>query len=170
MGIYSAKQSSKLKRFLTTLRQFGSDISPEVGEKVRGLILDLINAGLSVDEFQHKLQDVTNFPIRHFIAPFLQSTIPMLRQELSECTQLSMRPSIPPLNSIYSTSSATPYYHHSSSSPFDFYSKSWHNSPSDCKLMMYGQTMPGSTYSDLKRKGISIKCNRLDQRYIHFID
>ena len=37
-----ARQLSKLKRFLTTLQQFGSDISPEIGERVRGLVLNLV--------------------------------------------------------------------------------------------------------------------------------
>ncbi|EDV28244.1 uncharacterized protein TRIADDRAFT_53660 [Trichoplax adhaerens] len=153
IAIYSAKQLSKLKRFLTTLRQFGSDISPEVGEKVRGIILDLVNAALSVDEFQHKLQDITNFPIRQFVAQFLRSTIPLLRQELSECAQLSIRPSLPSLNSIYPTPPTTPYYHHRHpSSPLDFYNRNWPSGHADCKLMMYGQNIPTPARVDLKRK------------------
>lgn len=36
------RQLSKLKRFLTTLQQFGNDISPEIGEKVRTLVLALV--------------------------------------------------------------------------------------------------------------------------------
>ena len=38
----SSRQLSKLKRFLTTLQQFGSDISPEIGERVRALIVSLV--------------------------------------------------------------------------------------------------------------------------------
>ena len=37
-----AKQLAKLKRFLTTLQQFGSDISTEIGERVRALVLALV--------------------------------------------------------------------------------------------------------------------------------
>ena len=37
-----ARQLSKLKHFLTTLQQFGNDISPEIGEKVRTLVLALV--------------------------------------------------------------------------------------------------------------------------------
>ena len=37
-----ARQLSKLKRFLTTLIQFGSDISPQIGERVRSLVLALV--------------------------------------------------------------------------------------------------------------------------------
>ena len=38
----SMKQINKLKRFLSTLYHFGSDISHEIGERVRALILALI--------------------------------------------------------------------------------------------------------------------------------
>lgn len=37
-----ARQLSKLKRFLTTLQQFGNDISPEIGDRVRTLVLGLV--------------------------------------------------------------------------------------------------------------------------------
>ena len=37
-----ARQLCKLKRFLTTLQQFGNDISPEIGERVRSLVLGLV--------------------------------------------------------------------------------------------------------------------------------
>lgn len=43
-----ARQLSKLKRFLTTLQQFGSDISPEIGERVRGLVMNLVVSSFSV--------------------------------------------------------------------------------------------------------------------------
>jgi hypothetical protein len=36
------KQLSKLKRFLTTLQQFALDISPEIGDIVRNLVLNLV--------------------------------------------------------------------------------------------------------------------------------
>lgn len=39
---YGAKHLSKLKRFLTTLQQFASDISPEIGDVVRNLVLSLV--------------------------------------------------------------------------------------------------------------------------------
>ncbi len=38
----STKQLNKLKRFLSTLYYFGSDISNEIGERVRALILALV--------------------------------------------------------------------------------------------------------------------------------
>ncbi|MEE6527238.1 hypothetical protein FKM82_028471, partial [Ascaphus truei] len=67
-----ARQLSKLKRFLTTLQQFGSDISPEIGERVRALVLGLVNSTLTIEEFHAKLQEATNFPLRPFVTPFLK--------------------------------------------------------------------------------------------------
>jgi hypothetical protein len=40
--VCNAKQLGKLKRFLTTLQQFAADISPDISDRVRHLILDLI--------------------------------------------------------------------------------------------------------------------------------
>jgi hypothetical protein len=37
-----ARRLCKLKRFLTTLQQFAADISPEIGDQVRNLILSLV--------------------------------------------------------------------------------------------------------------------------------
>ena len=42
-----ARQLSKLKRFLTTLQQFGNDISPEIGERDRTLVLGLVVSQLN---------------------------------------------------------------------------------------------------------------------------
>nr|XP_023993275.1 protein CBFA2T3-like [Salvelinus alpinus] len=67
-----ARQLCKLKRFLTTLQQFGNDISPEIGERVRSLVLGLVNSTLTIEEFHSKLQEATNFPLRPFVIPFLK--------------------------------------------------------------------------------------------------
>ena len=42
-----ARQLSKLKRFLTTLIQFGSDVSAQIGERVRDLVLAVVVSQLS---------------------------------------------------------------------------------------------------------------------------
>ncbi len=42
IGSSSVRQISKLKRFLTTLFQFANDISVDVGERVRALIIGLV--------------------------------------------------------------------------------------------------------------------------------
>ena len=49
-----ARQLSKLKRFLTTLQQFGNDISPEIGERVRTLVLGLVVSAYCGCELQFK--------------------------------------------------------------------------------------------------------------------
>uniref|UniRef100_A0A8C6LTH7 TAFH domain-containing protein n=1 Tax=Nothobranchius furzeri TaxID=105023 RepID=A0A8C6LTH7_NOTFU len=67
-----ARQLCKLKRFLTTLQQFGNDISPEIGERVRSLVLGLVNSTLTIEEFHTKLHEATNFPLRPFVIPFLK--------------------------------------------------------------------------------------------------
>lgn len=46
-----ARQLSKLKRFLTTLQQFGNDISPEIGDNVRSLVLALVVGSLCAGDF-----------------------------------------------------------------------------------------------------------------------
>ncbi|NP_001079944.1 uncharacterized protein LOC379635 [Xenopus laevis] len=82
-----ARQLSKLKRFLTTLQQFGNDISPEIGEKVRTLVLALVNSTVTIEEFHCKLQEATNFPLRPFVIPFLKANLPLLQRELLHCSR-----------------------------------------------------------------------------------
>ncbi|XP_052817387.1 protein CBFA2T1-like isoform X1 [Mya arenaria] len=84
-----ARQLSKLKRFLTTLQQFGSDISPEIGERVRALVLGLVNSHLSIEEFHSKLQEATNFPLRPFVIPFLKANLPLLQRELMHLARMA---------------------------------------------------------------------------------
>nr|XP_006823295.1 PREDICTED: protein CBFA2T3-like isoform X2 [Saccoglossus kowalevskii] len=84
-----ARQLSKLKRFLTTLQQFGTDISPEIGERVRSLVMALVNNQLSVEEFHNKLQEATNFPLRPFVIPFLKANLPLLQRELMHCARMA---------------------------------------------------------------------------------
>ncbi|XP_052511500.1 protein CBFA2T3 isoform X1 [Budorcas taxicolor] len=84
-----ARQLSKLKRFLATLQQFGSDISPEIGERVRTLVLGLVNSTLTIEEFHSKLQEATNFPLRPFVIPFLKANLPLLQRELLHCARLA---------------------------------------------------------------------------------
>nr|XP_056718868.1 protein CBFA2T3 isoform X6 [Euleptes europaea] len=84
-----ARQLSKLKRFLTTLQQFGNDISPEIGERVRTLVLGLVNSTLTIEEFHSKLQEATNFPLRPFVIPFLKANLPLLQRELLHCARVA---------------------------------------------------------------------------------
>ncbi|XP_035273986.1 protein CBFA2T3 isoform X5 [Anguilla anguilla] len=84
-----ARQLCKLKRFLTTLQQFGNDISPEIGERVRTLVLGLVNSTLTIEEFHSKLQEATNFPLRPFVIPFLKANLPLLQRELLHCARMA---------------------------------------------------------------------------------
>ncbi|XP_024150571.1 protein CBFA2T3 isoform X8 [Oryzias melastigma] len=84
-----ARQLCKLKRFLTTLQQFGNDISPEIGERVRSLVLGLVNSTLTIEEFHSKLHEATNFPLRPFVIPFLKANLPLLQRELLHCARLA---------------------------------------------------------------------------------
>ncbi|GJQ86952.1 hypothetical protein Trydic_g5168 [Trypoxylus dichotomus] len=77
-----ARPLVKVKRFLSTLVQFGNDISPDIGERVRSLVLSLVSSNLSIEEFHHSLQDVTNFPLRPFVLPFLRAHLPILQREV----------------------------------------------------------------------------------------
>ncbi|XP_049529094.1 protein CBFA2T1 isoform X3 [Dermacentor silvarum] len=80
--VLGARQLSKVKRFLTTLQQFASDVSPDVGERVHGLILGLVSSTISIEDFHHSIQDITNYPLRPFVVPFLKSHLPLLQTEL----------------------------------------------------------------------------------------
>ncbi|KAK8777670.1 hypothetical protein V5799_028985 [Amblyomma americanum] len=80
--VLGARQLSKVKRFLTTLQQFASDVSPDVGERVHGLIMGLVSSTISIEDFHHSIQDITNYPLRPFVVPFLKSHLPLLQTEL----------------------------------------------------------------------------------------
>ncbi|XP_048402173.1 protein CBFA2T1-like [Stegostoma tigrinum] len=84
-----ARQLCKLKRFLTTLQQFASDLSLETGEYVRNLVLGLVDSTWTIEEFHTKLQEATNFPLRPFVIPFLKANLPLLQQELLHCARLA---------------------------------------------------------------------------------
>ncbi|CAF0955621.1 unnamed protein product [Didymodactylos carnosus] len=76
------RQLNKLRRFLSTLYHFGSDISSEIGERVKTLILSIVNNAVSVEEFHAKVQQITNFPLRPFALPFLKTTLPLLQKDI----------------------------------------------------------------------------------------
>ncbi|GIY46476.1 protein CBFA2T1 [Caerostris extrusa] len=79
----------KLKRFLTTLQQFGADISPDTGERMHTLILGLVSSSLPIEEFHQKVQDLTNYPLRPFVIPFLKANLPLLHAELLHFARLA---------------------------------------------------------------------------------
>lgn len=116
-----ARQLSKLKRFLTTLQQFGSDISPEIGERVRALVLGLVNSHLSIEEFHSKLQEATNFPLRPFVIPFLKANLPLLQRELLHLARMAKQTPQHYLSQnehiLFSTAQQSPLDHHDPAAP-----------------------------------------------------
>uniref|UniRef100_A0A1L8DDI8 Putative nervy n=1 Tax=Nyssomyia neivai TaxID=330878 RepID=A0A1L8DDI8_9DIPT len=73
----------KIRRFLGALVQFGQDSGPDVGDRVRALVLSLASGGLTSEEFKVAVQEATNFPLRPYVLPFLKTHIPLLQRELS---------------------------------------------------------------------------------------
>jgi hypothetical protein len=45
------------------------------------------NSKISVEEFHQNLQQLTNFPLRPFVIPFLKASLPLLQCELMYLTQ-----------------------------------------------------------------------------------
>ncbi|CAN8000604.1 unnamed protein product, partial [Ixodes hexagonus] len=80
--LLGARQLNKVKRFLTTLQQFGSDVAPDVGERVHALILGLVSSTITIEDFHQSIQEVTNYPLRPFVIPFLKSHLPLLQTEV----------------------------------------------------------------------------------------
>lgn len=83
-----AKQLNKLKRFLTTIQQFANDVSIETGDRVRHLVLNVVNLNISIEDFHARLHEATNFPLRPFVIPFLKASLPLLQRELSYLARL----------------------------------------------------------------------------------
>ncbi|GFY59983.1 protein CBFA2T1 [Trichonephila inaurata madagascariensis] len=63
-GTSRGKHVIKIKRFLATLQQFASDMSVEVGERVHSLIIGLVSSSVSIEDFHHKIQEITNYPLK----------------------------------------------------------------------------------------------------------
>lgn len=68
-----ARQLCKLKRFLTTLQQFGNDISPEIGERVRSLVLGLVVSSGYV--YSELVWSITNYCTSIRWAVFIEQLI-----------------------------------------------------------------------------------------------
>ncbi|XP_059608883.1 protein CBFA2T1 [Phlebotomus argentipes] len=79
----------KIRRFLGALVQFGQDSGPDVGDRVRALVLSLASGGLTAEEFKVALQEATNFPLRPYVLPFLKAHMPLLQRELTVLARAS---------------------------------------------------------------------------------
>lgn len=85
----TSKTTSKLKRLLSTLLQFANTLNSDIGESVKSLIFNLACNTISIEEFHNNLQDVTNFPLRPFVLPFLKTHIPILQKEITMQAKLT---------------------------------------------------------------------------------
>ena len=49
---------------------------------------------MTVNDFHQVLQDVTNFPLRPFVLPFLKANIPLLSREITALAAITNQPPI----------------------------------------------------------------------------
>ncbi|XP_015923509.1 protein CBFA2T1 isoform X5 [Parasteatoda tepidariorum] len=121
-GNSRSKHVIKIKRFLATLQQFASDMSTDVGERVHNLIIGLVSSSVTIEDFHHKIQEVTNYPLRPFAIPFLKSHLPILQSELMNYSRMAKQGLTQYLrqheNTILDTSS------HPNSEPFEIFQSS----------------------------------------------
>lgn len=121
-GTSRSKHVIKIKRFLATLQQFASDMSVEVGERVHSLIIGLVSSSVSIEDFHHKIQEITNYPLKPFVVPFLKSHLPILQTELIHFSRMAKQSPQQYLRQhehvILDTSS------HPSSEPFEIFQSS----------------------------------------------
>lgn len=106
-----ARQLSKLKRFLTTLQQFGNDISPEIGDSVRSLVLALVVNALMLKEEEGEQRCFVEmqlfFAFITFPLPASQNstvTIEEFHTRLQEATNFPLRPFVIPFLKVNMTS------------------------------------------------------------------
>ncbi|RWS15283.1 protein CBFA2T1-like protein [Dinothrombium tinctorium] len=84
----NARHISKLKRFLTSLYQFTCDISADAGERAHSLIISLASSTITIEEFCQKIQELTHYPLRPYVVPFLKIHLPILQNELIHFSRL----------------------------------------------------------------------------------
>jgi len=134
----------QVKRFLSTLIKFGADISAQVGEKVKKIVFDLVVDKISISQFQKLIQDVTTFPVRSFMLPFLHTHIPLLREKV---VKLAAAAGCSPLSYLAKHESVVLSQETELSSPTQ-----------DTELFHSDQTME-SQVSARKRKSVSVSEN-----------
>lgn len=58
--------------------------------RVLNMVLSVLQSNsITIEEFHHSLQDVTNFPLRPFVVPFLRAHLPLLQRELNNLARLA---------------------------------------------------------------------------------
>ncbi|XP_050355877.1 protein CBFA2T2 [Nymphalis io] len=81
-GSRSAPALQRLRRFLSALQQFASDVSADTGERVRQLIFNLVAGVVNIEDFQVGVQECTNYPLRASVPGFLRALLPLAQRDL----------------------------------------------------------------------------------------
>ncbi|KAG6458362.1 hypothetical protein O3G_MSEX010823 [Manduca sexta] len=81
-GSRSAPALQRLRRFLSALQQFATDVSADTGERVRQLIYNLVAGTMNIEEFQTGVQECTNYPLRASVPGFLRALLPLAQRDL----------------------------------------------------------------------------------------
>lgn len=101
LNVGLSAESVKYSKFLTwhSLIFCQSKQSQRIDESVKGIMVTSPQSGgVSVEEFHGGLQEVTHFPLRPFVLPFLRSHLPLLQRELQS---LARRASMVGIFSIF---------------------------------------------------------------------
>uniref|UniRef100_A0A2A4JPH4 MYND-type domain-containing protein n=1 Tax=Heliothis virescens TaxID=7102 RepID=A0A2A4JPH4_HELVI len=81
-GSRSAPALQRLRKFLSALQQFATDMGVETGDRVRQLIHNLVSGTLNIEEFQAGVQESTNYPLRASVPGFLRALLPLAQRDL----------------------------------------------------------------------------------------
>ncbi|XP_037918173.1 protein CBFA2T2 isoform X2 [Hermetia illucens] len=103
---------AKVRKFLGSLVQITQDSHPEISDRTRALVLSLASGGISIDEFRTALQDITSYPLRPNIIPFMKTHIPLLQREIASLARATNQT---PLQYVTSNESSAIEFSHGSS-------------------------------------------------------
>ncbi|XP_039749199.1 protein CBFA2T3 [Pararge aegeria] len=81
-GSRSAPALQRLRKFLSALQQFASDVGTETGDRVRQLIFNLVAGVVNIEDFQVGVQECTNYPLRASVPGFLRALLPLAQRDL----------------------------------------------------------------------------------------
>ncbi|KAJ8710410.1 hypothetical protein PYW07_009776 [Mythimna separata] len=81
-GSRSAPALQRLRKFLSALQQFATDVGADTGDRVRQLIHNLVSGTLNIEEFQAGVQECTNYPLRASVPGFLRALLPLAQRDL----------------------------------------------------------------------------------------
>ncbi|XP_061724362.1 protein CBFA2T3 isoform X2 [Cydia pomonella] len=82
LGEARAPALLRLRRFLSALLQFASDVGADTAERVKHLIYNLASGTITIEEFQTGVQECTNYPLRASVPGFLRALLPAAQRDL----------------------------------------------------------------------------------------